>query len=203
MLVPFGTQSAPSPPSVALSNAEDVGRFPQGIRRCRTRYGLTVPGRHPHHVAVRDGERSPVRTSWGLEGGASKRRTKGVVGNMTQPDPYLGEIVGTATLILLGDGVVAGVLLNKSKAQNSGWIVITWAWGLAVLMGVLTSLAVSGGLAHLNPAVTIGFALIGKVDWSDVPTLIAGEFVGAFIGATLVWLAYLAHWPETDDKGLK
>jgi glycerol uptake facilitator protein len=116
---------------------------------------------------------------------------------------FLGEVVGTGVLVMLGDGVVAGVLLNKSKAQNAGWIVITFAWGMAVLMGVLTSLAVSGGVAHLNPAVTVGFAVIGKVDWSDVPTLIAGQFVGAFIGATLVWLAYLAHWPETDDKGLK
>jgi glycerol uptake facilitator len=116
---------------------------------------------------------------------------------------FLGEVVGTGVLIMLGDGVVAGVLLNRSKAQNGGWIVITWAWGLAVFMGVLTSLAVSGGVAHLNPAVTIGLAVIDKADWGDVPTLIAGQFVGAFIGATLVWLAYLPHWPETEDKGLK
>jgi glycerol uptake facilitator len=116
---------------------------------------------------------------------------------------FLGEVVGTAVLIMLGDGVVAGVLLNRSKAQNGGWIVITWAWGLAVFMGVLTSLAVSGGVAHLNPAVTLGLAVIDKADWSDVPTLIAGQFIGAFIGATLVWLAYLPHWPQTEDKGLK
>lgn len=120
---------------------------------------------------------------------------------------FLGEVVGTATLIVLGDGVVAGVLLNRSKAQNSGWIVITWAWGLAVLAGVFTSVAVSGGLAHLNPAVTLGLAAIGPEDfgftWGDVPILIAGEFLGAAIGATLVWLAYLPHWPETEDKGLK
>jgi glycerol uptake facilitator protein len=120
---------------------------------------------------------------------------------------FLGEVVGTAVLILLGDGVVAGVLLNRSKAQNAGWIVITWAWGLAVLAGVFTSVAVSGGLAHLNPAVTLGLAIIGPekfgFTWGDVPTLIAGEFVGAFIGATLVYLAYLPHWPVTEDKGLK
>jgi glycerol uptake facilitator protein len=116
---------------------------------------------------------------------------------------FLGEVVGTAVLIMLGDGVVAGVLLNRSKAQNGGWIVITWAWGLAVFMGVLTSLAVSGGVAHLNPAVTIGLAAIDLADWADVPKLIAGQFLGAFIGATLVWLAYLPHWPETEDKGLK
>ncbi len=116
---------------------------------------------------------------------------------------FLGEVVGTAVLILLGDGVVAGVLLNKSKAQNGGWIVITWAWGLGVFMGVLTSVAVTGGVAHLNPAVTIGLAAIGSVEWSDVPQLIAGQFLGAAIGATLVWLAYLPHWEQTEDPGLK
>jgi glycerol uptake facilitator protein len=122
---------------------------------------------------------------------------------MTTTDPYIGEIVGTATLILFGDGVVAGVLLNRSKAQNGGWIVITWAWALAVFMGVITSLAVSGGVAHLNPAVTIGLASIDKFDWDKVPLTILCQFVGAFIGATLVWLAYLPHWADTEDKGLK
>ncbi|MGH2635847.1 MAG: MIP/aquaporin family protein [Actinomycetota bacterium] len=116
---------------------------------------------------------------------------------------FLGEVVGTAVLILLGDGVVAGVLLNKSKSQNGGWIVITWAWGIGVLAGVFVSLAVTDGVAHLNPAVTLGLAAIDLTEWADVPTLIAGQFVGAAIGATLVWLAYLAHWPETDDPGLK
>jgi glycerol uptake facilitator protein len=116
---------------------------------------------------------------------------------------FVGEVVGTAVLVLLGDGVVAGVLLNKSKAQNAGWIVITFAWAMGVLMGVITSVAVTGGVAHLNPAVTVGLASIGAVDWGDVPTLIAGQFVGAFIGATLVYLAYLVHWAETEDQGLK
>ena len=116
---------------------------------------------------------------------------------------FLGEVVGTAVLVMLGDGVVAGVLLNKSKAQNAGWVVITWAWAMAVTMGVLASIAVGGGVAHLNPAVTIGLASIGAFDWADVPQVIAGEFIGAFIGATLVWLAYLVHWGETEDPGLK
>jgi glycerol uptake facilitator protein len=122
------------------------------------------------------------------------------------PDPYLGEVVGTATLIVFGDGVVAGVLLNKSKAQNSGWIVITWAWGLAVFMGIITSLAVSGGVAHLNPAVTIGLWAAGFLkDWTTQQVLltIVFEFVGAMIGALIVWLAYLPHWSETEDQGLK
>jgi glycerol uptake facilitator protein len=120
---------------------------------------------------------------------------------------FLGEVVGTAVLILFGDGVVAGVLLNRSKAQNAGWVVITFAWGLGVYMGVLTAIAVTGGLGHLNPAVTLGLAAIGPenfgFEWADVPVLIAGEFVGAAIGATLVWLSYLPHWAETDDPGLK
>jgi glycerol uptake facilitator protein len=116
---------------------------------------------------------------------------------------FVGEIVGTAVLILLGDGVVAGVLLNRSKSQNAGWVVITWAWGLGVFAGVITSLAVTGGVAHLNPAVTIGLAAIGSTEWSDVPGLIGCQFLGAAIGATLVYAAYLPHWPITEDKGLK
>jgi glycerol uptake facilitator protein len=111
------------------------------------------------------------------------------------------EVIGTALLILLGNGVVAGVLLNLSKAQNAGWIVITWGWGMAVMVAVFAVGQFSG--AHLNPAVTIGFAVAGTIDWSDVPAYLAGEFVGAFIGATLVWLAYLDHWRETEDPGLK
>ena len=94
--------------------------------------------------------------------------------------------IGTALLILLGDGVVAAVLLTQSKAQNSGWIVITWGWGMAVMFGVFAVGQFSG--AHLNPAVTFGFAVIGNTEWSDVPKYLAGEFVGAIIGATLVWL---------------
>jgi glycerol uptake facilitator protein len=113
----------------------------------------------------------------------------------------LGEIIGTMMLILLGDGVVAGVLLNKSKGQNSGWIVITTAWAFAVFVGVFTSASLSGG--HLNPAVTIGLAIAGATPWSDVPIYIIGQFIGAFIGAVLVWLHYLPHWAETSDKGLK
>lgn len=113
-----------------------------------------------------------------------------------------GEFLGTLMLILLGDGVVAGVLLNKSKGQNSGWIVITAAWGFAVVCGIFTSLAV-GGVAHLNCAVTFALAIAGATPWSEVGGLVAAQFAGAFVGATLVWLAYLPHWAETSDKGLK
>jgi glycerol uptake facilitator protein len=111
------------------------------------------------------------------------------------------EVIGTAILILLGNGVVAGVLLNHSKAQNAGWIVITFGWGIGVMAGAYAVGQFSG--AHLNPAVTLGFAFEGSTEWSDVPEYIAGEFVGAFIGATLVWLAYLPHWGATEDPGLK
>jgi len=111
------------------------------------------------------------------------------------------EVIGTALLILLGNGVVACVLLNLSKGQNSGWIVITFGWGMAVMVAVFAVGQFSG--AHLNPAVTVGFAIAGNIEWSDVPEYFAGEFVGAFIGATLVWLAYLDHWKETEDPGLK
>jgi glycerol uptake facilitator protein len=111
------------------------------------------------------------------------------------------EVIGTGLLILLGDGVVAAVLLNHSKAQNGGWIVITWGWAMAVMVAVFAVGQFSG--AHLNPAVTIGFALEGRTEWGDVPEYLAGEFVGAFIGAALVWLSYLDHWRETEDPGLK
>lgn len=115
--------------------------------------------------------------------------------------PFMGEVIGTMLLILLGDGVVAGVLLNKSKAQNSGWIVITVAWSMAVFVGAYSVASVSG--AHLNPAVSIGLAAAGKFPWGNVPIYVAGQFIGAFIGATLVWIHYLPHWAETPDTGLK
>jgi glycerol uptake facilitator len=111
------------------------------------------------------------------------------------------EVIGTAILILLGNGVVAGVLLSQSKAENAGWIVITWGWGIGVAVGAYAVFQYSG--AHLNPAVTLGTAIEGRTEWSDVPEYFAGEFVGAFIGATLVWLAYLTHWGATEDPGLK
>jgi glycerol uptake facilitator protein len=111
------------------------------------------------------------------------------------------EIIGTAILILLGDGVVAAVLLNKSKAQNGGWIVITFAWGFAVAIAVYAVGQFSG--AQINPAVTIGTAVIGSTAWGDVPAYLIGQFIGAALGATLVWLSYLPHWAETEDPGLK
>ena len=116
-------------------------------------------------------------------------------------DIFLGELIGTGLLILLGDGVVAGVLLARSKAENSGWIVITLAWGLAVFVGVVVAGPITG--AHLNPAVTLGLASIGVTPWGDVPLYLAGEFAGAFIGAVLVYLHYLPHWAVTENADLK
>ena len=111
------------------------------------------------------------------------------------------EVIGTAILILLGDGVVAAVLLSQSKAQNSGWVVIALGWGMAVAIAVFAVAQFSG--AHINPAVTFGFAFQGTTEWGDVPKYLAGEFVGAGIGATLVWAAYSNHWAATEDPGLK
>jgi glycerol uptake facilitator len=111
------------------------------------------------------------------------------------------EVIGTAILILLGDGVVAAVLLYHSKAQNAGWIVITFGWGMAVAMAVYAVGRFSG--AHLNPAVTVGLAINGTIAWHQIWGYFAGEFCGAFIGAILVWAAYFNHWEPTEDPGLK
>ena len=111
--------------------------------------------------------------------------------------PFWGEFAGTAIMILLGNGVVAGVVLKKSYGFGSGWMVITTAWCFAVLAGVITALAL-GSHAHLNPAVTVGMAMASGV-WTDVPTYIGGQFLGAMLGATLVWLHYLPHWEITED----
>jgi glycerol uptake facilitator protein len=114
---------------------------------------------------------------------------------------FTAEVVGTAILIILGDGVVAGVLLARSKAENAGWIVITFGWGMAVALAVYAVAQFSG--AHLNPAVTIAYAVTDVTPWDDVPTYLAGEMVGAFLGAIIVFLAYLPHWRVTEDPGLK
>lgn len=115
--------------------------------------------------------------------------------------PFLGELLGTMVLIILGDGVVANVLLNKSKGQNSGWIVITAGWAFAVMAGVFTAQAFGSSAAHINPAVTVGFA-IRDGDFSNLSWILA-QIIGAFIGAVIVWLVYLPHWAETKDQGAK
>ncbi|MCS6964704.1 MIP/aquaporin family protein [Thermoflexus sp.] len=115
--------------------------------------------------------------------------------------PWVAEIIGTMILILLGDGVVANVVLGKTKGQASGWIVITTGWAMAVAMAVYAVGRISG--AHINPAVTIALAATGRFPWADVPLYIVGQFIGAFIGAVLVWLAYYPHWAETPDPKLK
>jgi glycerol uptake facilitator protein len=116
--------------------------------------------------------------------------------------PFLGEFFGTLILILLGDGVVAGVLLKRSKAESSGWIVITSGWALAVMGGVFTAIACGSKDAHLNPAVTLGFA-VSSGDYSKIPSYLAAQMLGALAGAVLVWLHYLPHWRETQDPSLK
>src|SRR5262245_31216763 len=114
---------------------------------------------------------------------------------------YLAELLGTMMLVLLGDGVVAGVLLERSKGQNAGWMAVTTGWGIAVAVAVYAVGRISG--AHLNPAVTIALATIGSFPWAQVPGYIAAQMVGAFAGAVLVWLAYLPHWGVTTNADLK
>lgn len=114
---------------------------------------------------------------------------------------FLFELIGTAFLLLLGNGVNANVVLNKTKGHNSGWIVIAFGWAIAVFVGVYVSAAKSG--AHLNPAVTIGLAAAEKFDWGLVPIYIAGQFAGAMIGAFLNWVAYKKHFDETEDAAAK
>jgi glycerol uptake facilitator protein len=113
--------------------------------------------------------------------------------------PFMAELIGTMLLILLGDGVVANVLLNDTKGNNSGWIVITTAWGLAVFVGVTVAGPYSG--AHLNPAVTIGLAIAGKFLWANVLIYIAAQMLGAMLGAFLVWLMYYDHFQRTNNPG--
>ena len=115
--------------------------------------------------------------------------------------PFLAELLGTMILVLFGDGVVANVVLKQTKGHNSGWIVITAGWAMAVTFAVYCVNSFSG--AHLNPAVTIGLAAIGKFDAALVPAYLAAQMVGAFLGAVLVWLAYLPHWGATEDRGGK
>ncbi len=116
---------------------------------------------------------------------------------------FLGELLGTMMLIILGDGVVANVLLSKSKGQNSGWIVITTGWAFAVMAGVFTAQAFGSAGAHINPAVTVAFLITGGVTADQLLPYWGGQFVGAFVGAVIVWLTYLPHWAETKDAGLK
>lgn len=115
--------------------------------------------------------------------------------------PFLAEITGTALLIILGDGVVANVLLEKSKGKNGGWISITFGWAIAVFTGVYATAAASGG--HLNPAVSLGFAVEGSFDWGLVPSYILAQIIGAMLGAVIVWLSYRQHFDETLDADAK
>lgn len=115
--------------------------------------------------------------------------------------PFIAEIIGTGLLILLGGGVVANVVLNKTNGNNSGWIVITTGWALAVYIGVVVSAPYSG--AHLNPAVSIGLSIAGKFSWASVPLFIIAQFIGAMIGSFLVWAVYRNHFIATDNGDAK
>src|SRR6516225_1071051 len=116
--------------------------------------------------------------------------------------PFFGEFMGTMVLILLGDGVVAGVLLKRSKAESAGWIAVTAGWALAVMAGVFTAIACGSQDAHINPAVTLGFA-VSTGNFHKVGPYLAAQILGAMVGAVLVWIQYHPHWRETDDPALK
>src|SRR5690349_746272 len=115
--------------------------------------------------------------------------------------PFTAELIGTMILILLGNGVVANVVLQNTKGSGGGWMVITTGWALAVFAGVVIAGPYSG--AHLNPAVTIGLAIAGKFTWADVPAFIVAQFAGAMLGAFAVWVFYKDHFAEDCDPGLK
>lgn len=115
--------------------------------------------------------------------------------------PFIAEIIGTMILILLGNGVVANVVLTNTKGNSGGWIVITTGWALAVFTGVVIAGPYSG--AHLNPAVSVGLAVAGKFGWDQVPAYVLAQFIGAMLGATLVWLVYKDHYTASKDAGLK
>ncbi len=113
--------------------------------------------------------------------------------------PFIGEFIGTMLLIIMGDGVVANVVLNKTKGNNGGWIVIVFGWAMAVFLGVYVSTSL-GGSGHLNPAVTIAMTVFDNFDATLLPTYILAQFAGAITGAIIVWLAYKQHFDSTDDK---
>lgn len=116
--------------------------------------------------------------------------------------PFMGELLGTMMLIILGNGVVACVLLQGSKGQNSGWIVITAGWAFAVLAGVFVAVATGSPDAHINPAVTLGFAVVSG-DYSKIYSYVPAQIIGAFLGAVVVYLQYLPHWEKTSEQGFK
>lgn len=115
--------------------------------------------------------------------------------------PFIGEVIGTMLLILLGNGVVANVILKNTKGFESGWIVITFGWGMAVFVAVFCVAPISG--AHINPAVTLGLAMVGKFDWANVPVYILGQLIGGCLGAFLVWAHYRQHYDLTENQETK
>jgi glycerol uptake facilitator protein len=116
-------------------------------------------------------------------------------------NPYFAEMLGTALLVLLGDGVVANCVLTKNKGFAAGWVAITIGWAMAVFVGVFVTAASSG--AHLNPAVTLTLALAGKFAWSGVADYMLAQLAGAMVGAGLVWVVYRQHFAATADRAVK
>src|SRR5688572_27560063 len=141
----------------------------------------------PHRSSARDRSRA---SSTHQQAGVSARARPVIPPHAMSP--ILAEFIGTAILIVLGDGVVANVVLHQTKGHNSGWIVITAGWAFAVTIAVYCVGSISG--AHLNPAVTIGLASIGTFEWAKVPMYIVAQLAGGLVGGIVVWLVYLPHW---------
>lgn len=114
--------------------------------------------------------------------------------------PFVAEVTGTALMITLGNGVVANSILNKTKGNNGGWIVITFGWAMGVFVGVYVTAASSGG--HLNPIVTLALASLGKFAWTSVPMYVAAQLIGAMLGSTIVWMVYRKHFEATNNTGI-
>ncbi len=114
---------------------------------------------------------------------------------------YLAEFIGTAILLYFGNSINAATSLNHSYAKNSGWIITTIGWGLAVTFGIYAVGQISG--AHMNPAVTLSFAIAGEIEWNIVPGYMLAQLLGAMFGAVLTWIQYLPHWRKTEDQGTK
>src|ERR1700744_3383106 len=162
---------------------------PSNVLRWRHRYW------RQNWAATRIGSRSRLRHSGSWQRATWQTEKNSKLHTMT---PFFGEFIGTGLIIILGQSVVSNVVLDKTKGHNSGWIVISFGWAMAVFVGVYCSAAASK--AHLNPAVTIAFAILGKISWSLVPVYLCAQFLGARAGSAIAWLCFRAHFKPTTDK---
>src|ERR1700744_2294583 len=165
---------------------------PSNVLRWRHRYW------RQNWAATRIGSRSRLRHSGSWQRATWQTEKNSKLHTMT---PFFGEFIGTGLIIILGQGVVSNVVLDKTKGHNSGWIGISWGWAMSVFVGVYVSAASSK--AHLNPAVTLAFAVLGKISWRLVPLYLTAQLLGAMAGSTLAWLCFRPHFGQTADADAK